>query len=530
MSFLPTILKFLQHHATIVFWAAIALLYVPQFLLSMPPESTIWKVGYAILILVCLAINEKEGVYNFLKKEITERLMRVLAQTTFSISLISCTLSILAHYTSFGWNAYDTGIFANNLAHLAQTGSYYSSFLEMPALGDHFSPNLFLLAPLFKIEVSALWLHFAKLLSFFSAALLLFRFGRLLEVPPIFNYATFILFIHHIFLLKALRFEFQPSALALPFIILAFQWAWQEKWGLLALNLVFLCGFKEHLPLIWVCVGFFLYFYCQKKQQGILIGILGIIMGGIIFGGIMPIFNEGKNFQESKLGIVDFWNLKIEFLLNTLVSVGFLPLFRPKTVLFFLPALAMTAISNYQNMTSLGFHYQDIGHTAMFVAILVCVKERAQFLHKFSIKNKDRAILLFLLILFAVHRVSPLIWVRSYLSMNDCTEVRQNIQQFTQKCLQSPEKYPLYVSARSSIYALGYLDLHDFTRFNPPNTPFWMVFPKDTLLLQDWERDTIKNYLHHIDTTKQSIKKLYINQKNEVQNVEILEITSFHSK
>jgi uncharacterized membrane protein len=518
-------------HPNTLFWIAIALLYIPPFLLSAPPGSIFWMFGYGLFIIVCGRLALKNELYSFLKATITEPIMAMMAQTTFTISLISCVLSVLAHYAGFGWHAFDTGIFVNNLAHLTQEGTYYSSFLQMHALGDHFAPNLYWLYPLFKLDINPLWLHFLKITSFFLAALLLFRFGRLLEIPPIFNYGVFILFIHHIYLLKALNFEFQPSALALPFVVLAFQWAWQQKWWLLAVDLLFLCGFKEHLPLVFICIGFFVFYNLNFKLKGIFVGVNGIIVGLIIFIILMPEFHEGSNYQSSKFGLIDFWNLKVEFLFFSLLSVGFLPLFRPKTLLYFLPALTMSVISNYKNMASLGFHYHDIGHTAMFVAVLVCIKERNEFIPKFSIQHRDRATLLFLLLLFATHRLSPLVWAREFLPNQSTLSIQKEILQITNTLQQSPEKYPLYIAASSSIYALKYLDLRDLGHLTASQkTPFWIVYPKDTLLLESWERDTLTHYFKHISLKNDSVTIKYMNEKKELQYVEFFKIASYPPK
>jgi Predicted membrane protein (DUF2079). len=60
--------------------------------------------------------------------------------------------------------------------------------------------------------------------------------------------------------LNSLYFEFQPSALAPPFILYAFLCFQRKLWLLFWFTMIVLLGFKEHLGAVWIGFGCFMVF------------------------------------------------------------------------------------------------------------------------------------------------------------------------------------------------------------------------------------------------------------------------------
>ncbi len=286
-------------------------------------------------------------------------------------------LAIVKYY-SFQFHLFDTGNFANILAKLVNTGHFYSTVLELNALADHFSPNLMLFYPLFSWKMTFLWLTGFKILSYLTTALLLIRLGKLLiGADSKAVYIAPVLFLFNMLISRTLNFEFQPSALALPFIVLGFIYALEKKYIPMALTLVFMVGFKEHLPLVWISLGIFLILYRQQQRKaGILLIVAGALMGLLIFFVAMPYFNDGiATSQSGKFGPFSLLPEKLGLLVLAFTTVGFLPLFSTRSLLFILPAFAISWMSNVPNMVTIHFHYLDMPAVILFIGVTCGIAE-----------------------------------------------------------------------------------------------------------------------------------------------------------
>jgi len=140
----------------------------------------------------------------------------------------------------------------------------------------------------------------------------------------------------------------------------------------MALTLIFLAGFKEHLPLVCISLGIFLLLYRrQQRNVGISLIVSGIVIGLLIFFVVMPYFNGGiPTNQSGKFGPLSLLPEKLGLLALALTTAGFLPLFSPKSLLFILPAFAISLLSNVPNMVSIHFHYLDMPMVILFIGVI----------------------------------------------------------------------------------------------------------------------------------------------------------------
>ncbi len=371
------------------------MLYILLFLIELP-----LLIGSAIPVTILAAQMVVLGallMYYYRKRDIGEAaaLLSIVANRRLFYFLFGYMaifwpgLAIVKYY-SFQFHLFDTGVFANMLAKLVNTGRFYSTVLEQNALADHFCPNLTLFYPLFSWKMNFLWLTGFKILAYLATALLLIRLGKLiigLESKAV--YIAPVLFLFNMLISRTLDFEFQPSALALPFIVLGFIFALEKKYIQMALALVFMVGFKEHLPLVWISLGIFLILYRrQQKKAGILLIVTGAVMGLLIFLFVMPYFNNGIAPSHSgKFGPFSLIPEKLGLLALAFTTVGFLPLFSPKSLLFILPAFAISLISNVPNMVTIHFHYLDMPAVILFVGVICGIadlKKGAERLKRFS--------------------------------------------------------------------------------------------------------------------------------------------------
>jgi hypothetical protein len=280
---------------------------------------------------------------------------------------------VILKYFSLNYHTFDTGMYSQLLAGFARSNQFYNTFTNRHGLADHFCPNLMLLYPFFRLYPTCFWLIGLKLLAFLSCPLLLLHLGRkAIGADSRLIYAGPMLFLVNSYVANTMAFEFQPSSLALPFILLAFIFALDGRPILTLLTMLFLLGFKEHLPLVWASIAVFCYTEKKRVFPALFALILGAAFGFVLNYSAIPFFNLGEPSPHDSLiqaGVL-IWP-KVKMLILALACVGFLPLLAPRTVLFILPAFGAALLSNAPVMQTFDFHYQDVPLVVLFVGVIV---------------------------------------------------------------------------------------------------------------------------------------------------------------
>jgi uncharacterized membrane protein len=286
----------------------------------------------------------------------------------FLFQLLAWLLLIPVEWYSFEFNNYDTGIFANQILEVYRTGQYYCSILGMHAFADHFTPNLILLAPLFSIWESFLWLPILKVLAWGWSVYLLFGLsGDVLGRDSRYRYVVPGIYLLNRFVASTLLMEFQSSSLATPFVVLAFRFAYQGRMVALISVLCILLGFKEHLGVVWISIGLFLALERKQVWLGALLALCGSLEGIVIYKWVMPIFAQGAVHHDARLGPFVALGKKANLLFQALLSFGGLPLFARYGILYALPGFILVLMGGDAVMISFKHHYHDIGF-----ALLAC--------------------------------------------------------------------------------------------------------------------------------------------------------------
>lgn len=350
----------------------LCLIFLPQ-LVGYKTNTGLFWLGW----LVCLAALSTHVFTNQ-----TGSLAHVLSAKRFAALFVvygaGWGLLLAVHYYSFHYAVFDAGQFSNMLANLWNTGRYYSSTLEMHALADHFTPNLLILSPLFGLHANFMWLQWLKVVAFLACPWILLLMSRkwMPDFPP---WVLPVLWLAHTQLANTATADFQPSALALPFILTAFWLASERKWGWLAANLVFLLGFKENLPFVWVSLGAYLWLYEKHFRLGLLVAISGVVCGLVIWYGAIPYFNDFEpSHHSSRFGPHLYLPQKIELILLAVLTTGGILFASWRAWLVLLPAFGLTLVSRMPSMLEFKAHYQDIPLTVLFVVSLLAIKEVRQ--------------------------------------------------------------------------------------------------------------------------------------------------------
>lgn len=286
---------------------------------------------------------------------------------------------IVVKYYSVSYNTMDTGSFAHVVANVAAGRGFYNNVLGEPAWADHFAPILAAIAPLFRLWPSFLWLPLLRLCAFVACLPVLWNLsGHYLERRSL-RILVLLMWLTNYPLAKVMGFEFQPSTLAMPFILLAFSsWLSGRRW-LSLVCLVAVLGFKEHLALVWVSFGIWLAVDRREPRKGVLISACGILLGLLIVFVVTPALAHGHaNHHLGNFDPLTLMGVKLRFVILLIAYVGFIPLADPRTLLYLLPACALSLMSNHQNMVTFNFHYQDLPGTVVFVAVVVGLAKLSQ--------------------------------------------------------------------------------------------------------------------------------------------------------
>lgn len=275
-------------------------------------------------------------------------------------SLESCTYSM-----------FDTGLYAGRVAALANRGTFWCHPLAMHGFADHFTPALGLFAPLYRLWPTFLWLPLSKVLAFLATPLLLVRLGRALLAPG--SRLVFVLpclWLAHTIVAYAVIFDYQPSQLAPPLIVLAWIGAVERRAGAIAVALVLLASLKENMLLVWVCLGLWYVVERGDRRTGAALVLGGVALGLLLFGVVMPSYPGGAGRHASKFGPLELWPEKLFAVATCVLSLGALPLARPRTLLWTLPVFGVHALTRFENMVSFRYYYYLVPVTVLFIAAL----------------------------------------------------------------------------------------------------------------------------------------------------------------
>jgi uncharacterized membrane protein len=287
-----------------------------------------------------------------------------------------CAFS-LYRYNHFGTGIFDLGIFDQATWLISRGKPPILSSRGMNAFGDHFSPILYLIAPMYRIWDTPKTLLVLQTFACSIGAYPVYLMAR--KRTGSFRIAT--LFSIAYFLCPSLQginsFDFHPESLAIPMLLFAC-WFLETKRPIpliLCLIPTLLC--KETMGLTVICLGA-LAFFMINKGTGTVIMLLGAL-GQIISLETMRYVNHGQPSAYASLYSVFgatlpqiAWNLishplhtlsalftagNMEYVTEIIFPLGFLSLFAPRFLLPAVPAFLANMLSNRDSMQMVYFQY-----------------------------------------------------------------------------------------------------------------------------------------------------------------------------
>ena len=178
-------------------------------------------------------------------------------------------------------------------------------------------------------------------------------------------------------IINTVRYEFQASCLAPPFILMSFLFLKKEKWISFVFTMIFLLGFKEHLGSVWIGFGCYKILKNPRNISGYIILMIGVLSIYLIMFEIKSYFRgttSGYNDVNLIAPFKDIGEKIFYFLIYLLSPLMFLPLIFWKNGIMAMPAIGINLISGVPQMYSSHYHYDDVASTLLIISTIISLK------------------------------------------------------------------------------------------------------------------------------------------------------------
>ena len=359
----------------ITWWSGIAgasLYAIPSLLLVGFSIYAIIKGQYFLII---------TKLYNDFKEWISFQKYIKIILAIFALQSFLWFLYVILKYYSFNLFTLDAGYHSNILYNISN-GDFFSSVFNMHNLGEHFTLSMSFIALFYKLVPSINWMMGFKIIAYLSSVYLIFLIikDELKEYQK--YWMVFIVFaVMWLFLyrpiINTVRYEFQASCLAPPFILMSFLFLKKEKWIPFVFTMIFLLGFKEHLGSVWIGFGCYKILKNPRNISGYIILMIGVLSIYLIMFEIKSYFRgttSGYNDVNLIAPFKDIGEKIFYFLIYLLSPLMFLPLIFWKNGIMAMPAIGINLISGVPQMYSSHYHYDDVASTLLIISTIISLK------------------------------------------------------------------------------------------------------------------------------------------------------------
>jgi uncharacterized membrane protein len=288
----------------------------------------------------------------------------------------------------------DTGNYSNLAWAIAHAEGFRGSVLGRHHLGEHFSPIMLLVAPLYLLWPSGYVLMILQALAVWLAMLLALRFldrqlrdvgfddplpedatGAISDAAPRVRFwccaLLLVLMLTYPPLIATWATQFQPIELGMPMVVLAIVLMHARRDGWLALVTLLLLCTRESAPLAVVGLAIYAALALRRWKLAIALLISAGAWAAVTMGLLMPHFRGGANWAHDRyLDPGAMWDVKTRYLATMLLGLGPLPLLGRNAVAATAAAmpgmLLNLSVSRDTQLTFVG-HYD--AQTAPFIMV-----------------------------------------------------------------------------------------------------------------------------------------------------------------
>lgn len=284
-------------------------------------------------------------------------------------------------------------------------------FKNMSRLAIHFDPILTFFAPFYLIYPSYFWLLFFQVLIVGIGAYFLFLLADKILKNHLLSFFISILYLSFFGVERMILFDFHAVVLATTFFIASFYFLEIKKWQWFYFFIFLSLLTKEHIGLIVLFFGIYIFFFKKEKKHGIITMILGGLFFILTTYFVIPYFRGDVHFATNY-----FYNIKGRFFIIINNGIDYflrytIPLFFvflvPEIFLIASPEWLINILSLNNNMRAIYFHYQAIIISFLFIALIFGIKRFLDLM-----KNKKIRFLIFVIFisinLYWIYLYNPL--------------------------------------------------------------------------------------------------------------------------
>ncbi len=362
------------------------MLFVVTFFYSIIITAQYDNTFYCLLVAGLMVFSVAycfEGVNTQLIKihSVTYKLILAIGFVTF-VGVIGG--SLVLKYLTYSSPNFDLGLFS-------QMFHYMSSDLSMKTTSErdvllshfcvHISPIFYCILPLYMLYKSAATLQFAQALVIGLAVFPLAGICRHLKLSR-FETALFcIAYLLYPVVSGGCFYDIHENIFLPLCIFTLLYYCEKESWIGIIISTVFLLGVKEDAAVYAVCIGLYTLFYKKMYKKSIFIivisglyfifttellskigeGVMSYRFDNMIYGGGGSMVGIIRTVITNPAYILTqiMQQEKIEFIIQTLAPLCFMPLFSKKwyRFIFFIPYVLFNLMSDYQYFHSIYFQY-----------------------------------------------------------------------------------------------------------------------------------------------------------------------------
>lgn len=248
--------------------------------------------------------------------------------------------------------------------------------------GDHFSPSVFILSPLYWLTDRREIIFVAQVLAVVAASLIGFIISSRYLKNKLATLALVIAFLGYVGTQNALISDFHEATIAVLPLMLIFWAIFSKRWKLYFLFLIIFLGFKESFAGIGVAIGLYLVVKDRSNLKiALMTAVISLLWGIVTTKYIIPYFSSiylytprylPSSLNELVLRFI-FPDLHWKTIFYTYLTFGFLPIFD----LAILPAVFENFFERFvlsQRGADLGMHYNAPLVPFMFIGALYAFK------------------------------------------------------------------------------------------------------------------------------------------------------------
>ena len=173
----------------------------------------------------------------------------------------------------------------------------------------------------------------------------------------------------------------------------------RKRWALFSLTMLFLLVLNEHMGI--VLIGFGLFVFANKNfKTGIIFSGLGLLIVYTLIFQNMPYYRDYQSFGNTNIAPFQDIYGKLLYLFKLFWPLGFLPLIFWRFGILATPAIGINLISGRSVMYSSEFHYDDVSSTLLLMACILILIEKGAIIFEWLGEKWVKGIFIIWLVVF----------------------------------------------------------------------------------------------------------------------------------